>query len=217
MTVAELLTQIKAEYNATNDTFFADTEYYSYLYQAEMILASKAKCIHAVDTSISTVAGTRTYSLPTNVIAIKRIEYNGIKLKKYNSFREDDFVTGSSANTASQGTPQYYEIFAKTIYLRPLPNAVQTLKIFAIKQPSAITSTASTIDIPSEHHHTLINYALSRMYSKDKEFEGAIHYRNLWQQDVQDVIQWQAKQKRTDDAASVQDESELPETILGLV
>lgn len=217
MTVTELVTQIRYESNTTTDTFFVDAEIYNHLYQGSMILATKAPCIQAVDTSITTVSGTRTYNFPSNLIAIKRIEYGGIKLKKYNGMREDDFVTGSNADTTSTGTPQFYEIWSKVIYLRPIPDAATVLKIFAIKQPSAITNASSTIDIPSEHHHRLINYALSRIYAKDKDTQQASYYRGLWEQDVIEVIQWAAKQKRTDDPASVQDESELPETLIGLV
>lgn len=215
MLITDLNTQTRNQYNATGDTFFSDSEIYQYYYEACLEYARECLLIEDTDSSITTVSGTQTYSVPNLTIAIKRITYNGQKLKPID-FREDDVLTSLNQSTTSTGTPIYVALFNSLLYLRPIPDAAQVLKIFRFKEPAALTS-VSTLEIPTQFHPTLSHYALSRMYAKDKDFNASLVYNNLWEKDKLEAKKWVKKKQRGDSFAVVKTEDKLAETILGFV
>lgn len=215
MTISDLITQTRAQYNATNDTFFADSEIIHYYYEACAIFAREAYLIEATNTATTTVAGTQTYTVPTYAIIIKRLTYNGQKLEPID-FRQDDGITGMDQNTTNQGTPTFYSIFNRQVYLRPIPDAAQTLKYFTYNMPQPLTS-GSTLEIPEQFHMALIPYALSRMYAKDKDFNAAGYYERLWNKEVLEAKKWSKKMRRGDAYAVVKSEEAMAETIIGHV
>jgi hypothetical protein len=213
--VTDLNAQTRNQYNATGDTFFSDAEIYQYYYEGCLQYARECLLIEGTDTSITTVSGTQTYSVPSLTIFIKRVTYNGQKLKAID-FREDDVLTVLNQGTTATGTPIYVALFNSLLYLRPTPDAAQTLKIFRYKEPAAITS-ASTLEIPTQFHPTLNNYALSCMYAKDKDFNASAFYITLWEKDKHEAKKWAKKKQRGDSFAVVKAEDHLAETILGFV
>jgi hypothetical protein len=214
MTPVELVTLVRQQWNAVGDDFFADTELYSYIQAAEMDLARQALVIEQ-NYSTSTVASQQTYAFPTNAIAIKRITYAGNKLMPIN-FREDDTLTLNNATTTATGTPQYYALWERTIYLRPIPSDVGTLVIYSYDAPAAVSAN-SVLEIPTCFHFDVAEYVLWRMAAKDKNFEAAEYYRTRWQDCVMRARAWQRRSKRADGFTNVQDIDILPLTVIGAV
>lgn len=214
MTPSEVLDTARDQFNATGDTFFTDAQLYNHMRQACNILAREADLIEAI-TSSSTVIATQSYSYPTNALSIKRVTYNGSKLKRL-TMREDDAVTLSNQASTQSGTPVYYTDFGDTIYLRPIPDAVKTLQFWSINLHGTITA-SSTLTLPAQFHMDLVDYLLSVMFSKDQNEGMATFHRKLWEQHVSDAKRWKQKQKRSDSFTTVQDEERLPVTIMGEV
>lgn len=214
MTPTELMTYVRQRYNAVGDDLFSDTLLLNMIYDASMTLSKKAYVIERTYTT-STVVSQQEYDWPTNAFAIKRITYNGQKLSPIN-FREDDAMTLSNSATTATGTPCYYALFNRTFYLRPIPDAVQTLKVFSYNFPQSI-STTSTIEIPSEYHLDLALYMLAEMHAVEKNYEGSNYYRNLWDKRVSEIKTEQRKRVRADSFAGVQDVDSLPTSLLDLV
>lgn len=214
MTPTQLETAARNKYNAIGDSFYGQNEIFDLIYDACNQLARETLCIKATY-STSTVAAQQEYTKPTNTISIKRITYEGKKLKPIN-FREDDSITGLNQSVTDQGTPTYYFEWDDTIYLRPIPSGVGTLKIYSINAHDVITST-STLSIPSEYHMNLVDYAVSEMCAKDQNFEMATWYSNKWEKFKLDCLRFEKKKLRGDSFASVQAEESLIEGYLGIV
>lgn len=213
MTITELINQTRAQYNATADTFFGDSEIIQYIYEACTILARECLLIEGYDASQSTVIGTQTYTVPTNAIILKRVTYNGQKLQPID-FRQDDSLTYLNQNTVASGTPIYYAIWNRQVYLRPIPSAVGPIAFFTFDMPAALT-TLSILPIPAQFHMSLIPYGLSAMYSKDKDFSAAGYYKSLWLEHVSEAKKWAKKMRRGDSFTAVKDADGSFETILG--
>lgn len=204
MTPTELTAYALQQYNAVNDDFFTQAEMFSHIQAAENILARECMAIENTY-STPTVVGQQEYAWPTNAIAIKRITYNGQKLTKI-SFREDDFLTGFNQGTTSSGTPISYAIFDRVIYLRPVPSAVQTLKIFTFDKPSTVTASGS-LDVPEVFHLGLVNYLLWRMAAKDQNFQAAADYKAQWDEERDRCLKWSRKRQTADGFNVVRDEN----------
>jgi hypothetical protein len=214
MTPGTLITYARQQYNASNDSFFSDAELYGHIFQAQMEFAKEAKAIEETYQT-TTVSGTQEYAMPTNSLAVKRITYNGIKLTLITQ-REDDAVTGLNAATTATGTPAYYWVFDRTIYLRPIPDAAYTLKIFSYDMPGDVSST-STLDVPVELHRDMVFYLLWLMAAKDQNFQSADYYQRKWNEAVMKAKSWSRKRAIADQFASVKDEEALANTVFGAV
>ncbi len=214
MTPTEIETAARNKYNSVGDSFYSQDEILDLIWEACLDLTRETNLIERVYTS-STVIGQQEYSYPTSTIAIKRITYGGQKLKPI-TFREDDAVTGLNQGTTDQGTPTYYYLWNETIYLRPIPSAVGTLKIFSYNEPSEVTNT-STLEIPLQYHMNLTDYVVSEMAAKDSNFSAAKYYREKWEKSKLRAKVWQKKRLRTDSFSVVQDEEQMVGSYLGIL
>lgn len=215
MTPTQIETRARSKYNAIGDSYFSQEEILDFIYQGCIELAQDALVIEATPQSTSTVIGQRSYAYPTNAVSIKRITYEGKKLKKIN-FREDDIITGLNQSTADQGTPQYYSIWNDVIYLRPIPAAVGTLVIYSYKEPSTITIT-STIEIPTRYHMSLVDFAVKEMALKDSNVNVADRLQARWDKFVLKAKASERKKERGDSFSAVQDEEMMSEGFFGIV
>ncbi len=207
MTPGDLNTYCRQQYNATSDNFFSDTELYLYMYDAAIQLAREAKVIRNVYTA-PTVIDQQEYDRPSRSIAIKRITYEGQKLIKIVD-KEDDLLTSFNQATTQTGAPRYYWEWSTTLILRPVPDAVGTLRIYSFDQPDTVSAT-STFDVPSRYHPDMGNFVLWKMALKDKNFQVARIYQDLWLKNLADAKRDEAKLVRGDSNASVFAEVDSP-------
>lgn len=215
MTPSQLIDVVRRRYNAVGDSFYSDLELYQLMYAAHMEFARETLCIERVYTTTS-VSGQFEYSLPDNTISVKRITYDGVKLVPI-TFREDDALTGLNAATTDTGSSQFYYVWNQTAHLRPIPDTTGlTIKIYSINEPQEITAT-SVFEIPTLYQMETLNYMLSEMYAKDKDFNSASYYRNLWTLALQNGKKFVQKSKRGDSFIGVQDVEHLNERIIGVI
>jgi hypothetical protein len=195
-----LILQARQAYNAVGDSFFSAAELYNKIFEAEQTLAIETKCIQDTATT-STVASQHEYVKPDNSLSIRRVTYNGQNLIPIN-FTEDDAVTGFSAATTQTGTPTYYYEWETSLFLRPIPNEVQTLKIWYYALPGEVTA-VSTLEVPSQYHMRIVDFLLDHMFGKDGKSDMAAYHRSLWNESVNLIISWEARKRRGNQTAAV--------------
>ncbi len=215
MTPQQIMEAARRRYNAIGDTFWSDDEIYQSIYDGELQASIDAPGIMERIYTTTTTAGTQEYAFPTNVLAVKRVTYNGQKLKKI-TMREDDSITGLNQDTTDQGTPTYYYEFDESIFLRPIPDDALTLKIWAYQEPDTVNATA-TLELPSVFHMSLVDYVLYQMAFKDSNHNAADRLEKKWEKAIMRMKAWVAKRKRTDSFAAVQDEESSIGSWLGHV
>ena len=214
-TPSQIQADARRKYNATGDTFFVDDDFYDLIYEAETQLAEEAMVIEKVYSTTS-VAGQREYSWPSTAIAIKRIEYDGNKLR-YSTFREDDNMTLSQADSTDTGTPDFYQIWDRTIYLRPIPGTSDlTIRIFTYDRPSLLSTGSANLAVPEQFRKDIVNFVVAHMAMKDGNQNVARDYMNRWDLALKRAIRWQRKRRNADTPKRVQNVDDLPMTHLGL-
>lgn len=205
MTPSDLEQAARERYNAIGDPHFSSAEIMTIIYQASMELANECFVIERTFSTTST-SGTREYSYPTNAIAIRRVEYNGVKLEP--APLEADPKTST---TSPSGTPAQYAIWNGELVLFPTPDTTgDTIKVFAYTEPQEVTS-SSTLEVPSEYHLAMIDFILSVMYAKDQNTGMATFHRELWEKSVNRIKRTRAKKLRGDQFAVVRDVASGPD------
>jgi hypothetical protein len=210
MTPTELETYVRQRYNALGDNFFPQLEIFNFFYEAQVQLATEAKCIRNIYTTTS-VEDQRVYDFPTNAFAIARVEYDGERIKP-NDFIDDDAETGNSPDDDITGRAEFYQQWGQEIYLRPIPNADGlTIKIYTYDLPNVPTA-VGTLDVPVRYHMKLANYALHCMTLQDKNIAMADRFQALWDKDVKDAIKIELSSKTEDQLRTVKDYMEFVDT-----
>ena len=89
---------------------------------------------NSIRTTVNTVAGTQTVTIPTTVQTIERLTYpaNDRELIETTMGELDDRTDG--------GSPEFYAYYNDLIYLYPRPDAVYTLNIYGIAKVAAPSS-----------------------------------------------------------------------------
>ncbi len=202
MTPGDVIEFAKQQYNAVNDTFFSDSELYRLIWMAQNELAREANVIEQTY-STSTVIGQQSYSYPSLMVSIKRVTYGGLKLEPI-TFREDDSLTLGNSATTVVGTPNYYSVFNKVLYLRTVPDSVKSLVLFGYNEAQEVSAT-SVLEVPTHYHQDLADFLLWRMAIKDKNYTGAEYAHQVWKEKVAGAKSWSKKRLRGDANAHVQD------------
>jgi hypothetical protein len=213
VTNASIEQAAREQYNAVSDSFYSQASIITLINKAQQELATKALLIEN-KTTFATVAGTRAYSYPSNVIAFKRVEYSGAKLDPID-FRDDDLVN-LYPTTTTTGTPRFYSIWDKQIYLRPIPAAVATVTVYVYSEPTIMTLSTETPEVPTQFHLGLTDYILMHMAAKDGNLQLASWHQNIWEKFVKDAIRWKQKEKVTDGFRAVKSEDLARKTVLGV-
>jgi hypothetical protein len=138
-----------------------------------------------VTSTITTVVGTDTYNLPSDVVRI-----NGVT--NASSPNELTYVEDAADinynNQAGQGVgePQYYTLSSgTTLRLSPIPDAVYSLTLDYYKAPSALSADTDVSAIPSDYHDVMISYALSRAYRSEDDMQMSQFFYAEFMRDLQ--------------------------------
>lgn len=215
MTPSEVIEQANQQFNSVGDSFFPDTEAYFIMWKGCMELAVKAYVIEDSFTT-TTVAGTQEYAFPTNALAIKRVTYNGKPLECID-FRQDDMLTIDNASDTTQGPPEGYVEWEDTLILRPLPDGAYTLKVYAYCRPQVITSSSSSLEIPTEYHMALVDLLVAYKSKKNKDYDGFDKHMQMWDAAVQLAVSRMQKKRRANRFKTVTDVDALPQTFGRLI
>jgi hypothetical protein len=207
----------RRKYNSTGSTFYAQAEIWALIYQAELEIARETKMLEGRTTiSGGSIASTQSYAYPTGVLEVKRVEYNGQKLKRID-FREDDRITFLNSNTTETGTPTYYYDWDRTLYFRPIPDtSALAIRIYYYKEPAEITSASQVLEIPSIFHMCIVDYVAAELAAKDTQWDTAKAYFDKWyEKHLPAMVKWTRKRRTGDSFGVTRDEMDLTGTNLG--
>jgi|TARA_B100000700_G_scaffold161376_1_gene178718 hypothetical protein len=143
-TYANLKTEIANYLNRTDLTSYLDT--FIDLAEARHARDLRVREMESVDTSITTVAGTQSYDLPTGYLEMRYVTWQSNPYTFLAYMTPPDFFRVYNAGEGS-GSPSYYTIVGSKIYLGKQPDAANVLELGFFKRPTALSSSNTTNDI----------------------------------------------------------------------
>ena len=200
--------------NAEGEDFWSSAEIIeNYLYFAITELCNEVKCIQNRYTTTS-VASQKEYAVPSRMIAIHRVEYDSQKLQPIDFQRLDSIDINT--NTTVTGTPQYYYYWDDVFGLYPAPDtAGVTITVYSLDEPSPTTS-ASTLEIPTQFHHSLVVGVAYYMSLKELGHPNTPRLQGQWLDAIEKARRsWKMRNK--DNLSVVKREEDLPNTVWGAV
>ena len=143
-TYANLKTEISSFLNRDDLTAQIDT--FIDLAETRHARDLRIREMETVDTSITTVAGTQSYDLPTGYLELRyaMLQTSPYTMLQYMS--PADFFRVYNAGEGS-GMPVYYTIVGKKIYLGHSPDSANVLELGFFQRATALSSSNTTNDI----------------------------------------------------------------------
>lgn len=181
-TLLELRTAVRAVLDEVSARFWPDSQLNIWINGGCRDIARKAEVIQQFNTSISAVAGTAKYPLPTDVIRVHRVEFvptgqNQIYTLMASTDQEMDQVWGINQN--QQGIyPQYFTIWgypggagaaALTLKLYPVPSQPGTLNVYYYSVPTTLVADTDVATIPTGWQDIVAMYCEYNARRKDRD------------------------------------------------
>jgi hypothetical protein len=174
--------------------FWSDGELTAWVNDALRDIARRAEVIQSFNTTITTVAGTAKYTLPTNVIRVHRVEFaptgqSQIYPLEPSNHNYMDSMWG--VNQSSPGTPRFYVMFGfpptLQIQVYPVPNQTGVLNLYYYRLPATVSSDADVLEIPEGWDDAVVDYVEAQAKRKDHDQSWVEAY-GLYEAKVQQMI-----------------------------
>jgi hypothetical protein len=114
----------------------------------------------SIDTSINTVSGTQSYSLPTGYIEATTVIFQSNPFTTLKFITNSDFYTKYNSSQSS-GTPNFFTIVGTKILLGMQPDSATTLQIDFYKKLTALSDSNTTNDILTNYPELYLYAALA--------------------------------------------------------
>lgn len=173
MTLAQLQAAIQAKGYGTDTA----AQQLAFLNETYRKVTSKERWpfLEAQDKSLSTAAGTSSYSLATlnyrNLDAVRieitaQQQYVDLRYLSPQAFRSYEHID------RDQATPVYWTVYANQLHFWPVPDAVYLITIDYINEPPDLVSGADTPVIPLPYHDLLVWGAVKSLAYRERDWVG---------------------------------------------
>ena len=145
-TRAQLLDDVERYIQDISNTRYSATALERWADDAVNEIATRTQCCKEVATAAA-VSGQQSYTLPSDCIAawaVAKVDFNNLRLEQVPWDRIRDYP-GVDKNLTAQGTPKYWSVWNRAIYLTKIPNTTDTIRIWYAKIPRAFTGSADTL------------------------------------------------------------------------
>ena len=179
-TLGTLLTYLRDRLDEATAAQWTDPQLRQWIVEGARDIARSVEVLATTGT-VTIVAGTQAYAMPTNMVRCYRAELvvtgsdvtYPLELRDRN---EMDSIWGTRM-AAGQGTPLYLTIYGTpgsasgTLY--PTPSAAGTLTVYYYKLPVALaldgTADATNVDLPAGWDDVALDYAEYKALRKDRD------------------------------------------------
>lgn len=174
-TAGDVKTRVQRTFGDEAGSQVLDADVYRWINDAQREIAIANDLLQTKGTQDGT-ASTSAYTLPTDILKLISVKYNGVSLRAI-TMQEADELIGDVDDTVNfpTGTPTHFWVWAGQINLYPQPDATLAdgITIYYIRQPTDITADADTLDLPIEYFNRVVEYCLAQAYEMDENYEAA--------------------------------------------
>lgn len=182
MLVSEIATRVRNQFNDDAAIQVTDAHIMRWVNDAMREIALNNTLLQVKGTTTS-IADETDYGIPDNLLSLHTVRYDGVKLKQYSLQEADGLISPGVA--VSSGTPEFFYIEAGNFVLYPAPDTTGTvITMIYTRQPTDVTLTSDTPEIPLEYHNRIVEYCLAQAAEMDgdsnlamlkmQQFEGKV-------------------------------------------
>jgi len=135
----------------------------------------RVRLMESRDTSITTVAGTEFYTLPTTFLEARFVQFNRNPVRRMKYRTPEQYITEKASTTT--GDSQVFTIIGSEIGFRPIPSAAWTVEISMYSRLAPLSDSNTTNWFTDNAPQILLYGALyhASIYLVDNERVAAFH------------------------------------------
>ncbi len=166
-TLSEIRQQVRDRIDESNAKFWTNTQIDSWINEGARDLARRGEVLQTRST-ITSVAGTQEYTLPTDVVRVYRVEYEDsggqIWPLEYRDFNNMDSVWWTRQATTESSRPYWFTMWGYpptlSLVVYPTPaNSDEIIRIFYYSVPANVTGDGDTVACPQGWEDCIVLYA----------------------------------------------------------
>lgn len=189
MVPTDVISRVRDQLVETTAAFWTNAELYRYMADAEREINLLTEC-NVVSTAATTTTSTSGYTLPADCLAVKRITFDGVPLKKIDGYMRDRDLLDMPGygGTLTSGDPTHYYQINTMIYLWPTPSRGATVQYYYLGAPVEVASGSTAFTVPANFHNPIQDYILYRAFLKDQDQGKSEWYKREFEQGVSDAM-----------------------------
>lgn len=165
------------------------------LYEGAKDVARKAECNRDTAT-ISAVAGTQQYTMPTDVVRVHRVTYQETGASEIVPLDYQDFMSMDAIwwtqQTVAQSTPALYTMWGAapnlTLVAYPTPAAAGTFTIYYYSLPVDPNGTGSTnCELPNGWEDCAVDYCVYMALLEDRDPNWQV-WKQIYEEHMSDLV-----------------------------
>lgn len=172
MLLSDVQIRVKQQFGDTSGAQIQDADIARWASDTQLDIVRRTKC-NEVTVTVLSVVGQESY-LPTNILDVNRVEYNGARLR-FVSRNELDmrFPTRHIPNYGND-TPQWYYVTEGSLSLFPSPVAAgDNITVLYNRRPADVVNPGDAFEIPPQYHENIVRRCLQRAYELDGQWQAA--------------------------------------------
>lgn len=172
MIVSDVITRVQRQFGDEASVQINDADVMRYINDCAKEMAVQNDLGAAV-ASQSSVVNQNLYSAPADMLAIRTIYYDNLKLDFYPRPEYDQYVNANDPNETNAGIPFLYTRHVNDLLLYPKPSTVGTIKIWYFQRPTEVALTTDELPFAKEYHLRIVEYCLQQAYQTDEDWDAA--------------------------------------------
>jgi hypothetical protein len=177
LTVAQITTRVQRQFGDTELAQILQSDVYNWINDCirEVVVQNDLLQTQSVTDG---VANQKQYDLPTAVLKLRRVGYQGFPLRPL-SVEEADQMLGNSGVAVNSGyptgTPTHYWVYAGKINLYPAPanSGTGDIALNYTKYPTPVTTTSDVPELPAEYDNRIVEYCIAQAFELDTNMQVA--------------------------------------------
>lgn len=169
MLVSDIVTRVQRAFGDESSAQFDSNDVLRWVNDAQSEIA-RSKQLLQVTTTATVTNGVGSYSLPTNILQMRSVRYDGTVLRAITLQEAEELVPSydAGATVIGSGVPTHYWIWGGQVSLYPIPsNSTSVLKMYYTRIPVQVTLTSDTPEVPVQYHQRIVEYCLAQAYELD--------------------------------------------------
>jgi hypothetical protein len=161
--------RVRRQFGDTAGVVITDQAMYDWINDAMREIVLDQKLLRLKATS-STLIGQSNYGFPTDLLRLDHVSVDGEALEQTTTQQISRTVENMDDSVNfPRGTPEYYWVYGREIYLYPAPAAVKTITMYYYRNPTEVTALANTPELPAEYDNRIIEYCLAQAAELDDD------------------------------------------------
>lgn len=173
--VSDVITRVQRQFGDESGVQVTEADIIRWINDSQRDIGQAQEILEVVSTTAS-VAAQQAYTLPTDIITLKRVTYAGANVKNLSLQEFDAYITDALANPLVQdtGTPEVYYSYGSELSFFPIPTVDgDDIKLYYSQFPAEVVANSDTLSLPIKYFNRIVEYCIQQAYELDENFDGA--------------------------------------------